>query len=80
MNEEQQAAMDRQVKRQRRQMQDQLSGKDGQIDTLRTRLAEAQGIIRELVAAFREYEMDVDTTPPQKHKAMMARAEKGLKE
>ena len=37
-----------------------------------------QPVLRELVQAMRDYEMDVDDSPPQKHRDMMERAEQLL--
>ena len=38
-------------------------------------LREVGPILRELVKAMRDYEMDVDEPSPERHRAMMARAE-----
>ncbi len=52
-----------------------------EVECLRVKVAdgekheeEAKGIIRAFMSAFRNYEMDVDTSPPGEHKAMMSRA------
>lgn len=47
---------------------------------LEARLIELMASVKELVAAMRDYEMDVDDSPPFKHKSMMERADAALQE